>query len=67
MAKVRQAALARLADADLAAISPLLASKVVLVAGTGSALLSGRKAQLLAWKREFASSERQSIWAARKR
>lgn len=47
-----------LADADLAAIGPLLARDVVLVAGTDSALLSGRKAQLLAWKREFAASER---------
>ncbi|WP_447725986.1 nuclear transport factor 2 family protein [Sphingomonas koreensis] len=47
-----------LADADLAVIGPLLARDVVLVAGTDSALLSGRKAQLLAWKREFAASER---------
>jgi hypothetical protein len=47
-----------LADADLAAIGPLLARDVVLVAGTDSALLSGRKAQLLAWKREFAASDR---------
>ena len=47
-----------LADADLAAIEPLLANNVVLVAGTDSALLSGRKAQLLAWKREFAVRER---------
>lgn len=47
-----------LADADLTAIGPLLARDVVLVAGTDSALISGRKAQLLAWKREFASPER---------
>jgi ketosteroid isomerase-like protein len=47
-----------LADADLAAIGPLLARDVVLVAGTDSAVLSGRKAQLLAWKREFAASDR---------
>ncbi|HEV7289985.1 nuclear transport factor 2 family protein [Sphingomonas sp.] len=47
-----------LANAELSAISPLLTNDVVLVAGTDSALLSGRKAQLLAWKREFASSDR---------
>lgn len=47
-----------LADADLAAIGLLLASGVVLVTGTDSAVLSGRKAQLLAWKREFAASDR---------
>lgn len=47
-----------LADADLTAISPLLASDVVLVTGADSALLSGRKAQLLAWKLEFAESKR---------
>lgn len=47
-----------LAKADLAAIGPLLANDVVLVAGTDSALISGRKAQLLAWKREFAAKER---------
>jgi hypothetical protein len=47
-----------LADADLTAIGPLLASGVLLVTGTDSALISGRKAQLLAWKREFAAPER---------
>jgi ketosteroid isomerase-like protein len=47
-----------LANAELSAISPLLTNDVVLVAGTDSALLSGRKAQLLAWKREFASPDR---------
>jgi ketosteroid isomerase-like protein len=47
-----------LADADLAAIGPLLAPDVVLVAGTDSALITGRKAQLLAWKREFAAPDR---------
>lgn len=47
-----------LAEADLAAIGPLLAPNVVLVAGTDSALISGRKAQLLAWKEEFAARER---------
>jgi ketosteroid isomerase-like protein len=47
-----------LAQADLAAIAPILAPDVVLVTGTDSALLSGRKAQLQAWKREFAAPER---------
>lgn len=47
-----------LADADLGAIAPLLAPNAVLVAGTDSAVLSGRKAQLLAWKREFAATDR---------
>ena len=47
-----------LAEADFAAIGPLLAPDVVLVAGTDSALLSGRKAQLVAWKREFAAPVR---------
>lgn len=47
-----------LAAADLAAIGPLLAADVVLVAGTDSAVIQGRKAQLLAWKREFAARER---------
>jgi ketosteroid isomerase-like protein len=47
-----------LAEADLAAIGPLLAPDAILVAGTDSAVIAGRKAQLLAWKREFASVER---------
>lgn len=47
-----------LADADLPAIGPLLAKDVVLVAGTDSALIAGRNAQLMAWKREFASPDR---------
>ncbi|CCW18097.1 hypothetical protein EBBID32_24470 [Sphingobium indicum BiD32] len=47
-----------LADANLAAIGPLLAPNAVLVAGTDSALITGRKAQLLAWKREFAAKDR---------
>lgn len=47
-----------LASADLNAIGPLLAPNVILVAGTDSALLSGRKAQLMAWKREFAAAQR---------
>lgn len=46
-----------LAEADLDAIAPLLAPGAVLVAGTDSAVLSGRKAQLQAWKREFAAAD----------
>ncbi|MFC3442837.1 nuclear transport factor 2 family protein [Sphingobium rhizovicinum] len=47
-----------LAEADLNAIGPLLAMNVVMVTGTDSAVISGRKAQLMAWKREFAAKER---------
>jgi len=47
-----------LARADLKAIGPLLAQDVVLVTGTDSAVLSGRKAQLAAWEAEFAASLR---------
>lgn len=47
-----------LAEADLVAIGPILAPDVVLVAGTDSAVIAGRKAQLLAWKREFAARDR---------
>lgn len=44
-----------LAQGDLAAIQPLLSPDVTLVTGSDSALLNGRKAQLQAWKREFAA------------
>lgn len=47
-----------LAEGDLAAIGPILAPDAMLVTGTDSALIAGRKAQLLAWKREFAARER---------
>ncbi len=47
-----------LAEADLNAIGALLAPGAILVTGTDSALLNGRKAQLLAWKREFAAPDR---------
>lgn len=47
-----------LAECDLDAIGALLAKDVVLVTGTDSAVLSGRRAQLLAWKREFAAADR---------
>ena len=57
--RLRRAAFNRaIADADLAAIGQFLTINTVLVAGTDSALLSGRKAQLMTWKREFASSDR---------
>lgn len=57
--RLRRAAFNRaLSDADLGAIVPLLAPDAVLVTGTDSAVLAGRKAQLLAWKREFAATDR---------
>jgi hypothetical protein len=47
-----------LAHGDLSAVGPILAPQTILVTGTDSAILSGRKAQLLAWKREFAATNR---------
>jgi len=47
-----------LAEGDLSAIGPLLAKDAVLVTGSDSAVIAGRKAQLLAWKREFAARDR---------
>lgn len=47
-----------LAAGDLAGVAAVLADKAVLVAGTDSAILSGRKAQLAVWKRDFADAER---------
>ncbi|MFD1106504.1 nuclear transport factor 2 family protein [Sphingobium olei] len=47
-----------LAEGDLAAIGPLLSAEVVMVTGSDSAVITGRKAQLMAWKREFAARER---------
>ena len=47
-----------LAAGDLSAIGPILSPAAVLVAGTDTALLSGRSAQLAAWKREFAAADR---------
>lgn len=47
-----------LAQADLRMIETLLARDAILVAGTDSAVLAGRKAQMLAWRREFAAAER---------
>ncbi|ANI79542.1 hypothetical protein EP837_03154 [Sphingobium sp. EP60837] len=57
--RLRRAAFNRaLAEGDLTAIGPLLAQDAVLVTGSDSAVLSGRKAQLLAWKQEFAAPDR---------
>lgn len=57
--RLRRAAFNRaLAEADLAAIGPILAPNVVLVTGSDSAVIAGRKAQLLAWKREFGAQSR---------
>lgn len=47
-----------LAEANLSAIGPILAQDAILVTGTDSAIISGRKAQLLAWKREFVAAGR---------
>lgn len=47
-----------LAEADLKAIEPILARDAILVTGSDSAVIAGRKAQLMAWKREFASADR---------
>lgn len=57
--RLRRAAFNRaLAEADLAAIGPILAPDAILVTGTDSAIIAGRKAQLMAWKREFSAKER---------
>ena len=56
---MRRAAFNRaLDDADLSAIGPILAPDAVLVTGTDSAVITGRKAQLIAWKRAFAAPAR---------
>lgn len=47
-----------LAEARLDTIAPILAPYAILVAGTDSTIISGRKAQLAAWKREFAAIDR---------
>ena len=57
--RLRRAAFNRaLAEGDLAAIGPILSRDVVLVTGSDSAVIAGRKAQLTAWKREFAQDSR---------
>lgn len=47
-----------LAAGDLAGVAAVLADKAVLIAGTDSAILAGRKAQLAVWKRDFADAGR---------
>lgn len=47
-----------LAEGNLAAIGPILGANAILVTGTDSAVIAGKKAQLLAWKREFAAPDR---------
>src|SRR5690348_5214014 len=56
---MRRAAFNRaLADMDLSAIGPPLSPGAILITGSDSGVITGRKAQLMAWKREFASPER---------
>ena len=57
--RLRRAAFNRaLAEADINSIGPILAQNAILITGTDSAIISGRKAQLMAWKREFAVTDR---------
>lgn len=57
--RLRRAAFNRaVAEADLAAIGQIIAPDVMMVTGSDSAVIAGRKAQLAAWKREFAHSPR---------
>lgn len=56
--RMRRASFNRaLADKDLAAIGTILAPGAILITGSDSAVISGRKAQGLVWKREFAAPE----------
>src|SRR5262249_47579144 len=47
-----------LAEADLDAIAPLLAPNAILVTGSDSAAIVGRKAHPATWRREFAAITR---------
>lgn len=47
-----------LAAADIGAIGQILAQHVVMVTGTDSGVITGKKAQLQAWKREFSALDR---------
>jgi hypothetical protein len=47
-----------LAEGDIDAIGPLLAPNAILVTGTDSGIIAGRKAQLMTWKRDFAAQVR---------
>lgn len=57
--RLRRAAFNRaLAEADLPVIGQILSPDAILVTGTDSAVIAGRKAQLQAWKREFSARPR---------
>ena len=57
--RLRRAAFNRaLADGDVDAIAQILAPDAILVTGTDSGVIAGRKAQLMTWKRDFAASAR---------
>ena len=57
--RLRRAAFNRvIAERDLTAIGSLLAPAAIMITGSDSAVLSGRKAQLQTWKREFAADRR---------
>lgn len=57
--RARRAAFNRaIAEADLAAIGPLLARDCVMLTGTDSAVIAGRLAQVKVWRREFAAQTR---------
>jgi hypothetical protein len=47
-----------LGEGNLTAIGSLLAIHAMLITGTDSAIVAGRKAQLQAWKAEFAAADR---------
>lgn len=54
----RRAAFNRaLADGDLDGVAAVLARDAILVTGTDSGIVAGRKAQLALWKRELAAAE----------
>lgn len=57
--RARRAAFNRaIADADAAAIGPILARDCVMVTGTDSAVIAGRLAQVKVWRREFSGDGR---------
>jgi len=57
--RLRRAAFNRaLAGGDIDAIGALLARDAILMTGTDSAIIAGRKAQLMTWKRDFAGPVR---------
>lgn len=56
--RLRRAAFNRaLSEGDLDTIASVLARDTVMVTGTDSAVIAGRRAQLMAWKREFSSAD----------